>query len=260
MEVYTPSSRVADLIRGGFITVNVKYSADGCNVWFDPVRSHPRLGIRTTQTFIDEASVELAFQKVVVAPAEAPKSKGKRRETPQYISEFAREPRYFRSNGEVLSFVREKNLKFYSRDGNYGERPSKSLCPSDFDSQKILEARTYLVASALGRDAMVGRIRAQQNVRPTTSLEAWWVSASGASRLQALSDRKKFRGTEMSSIVPMMDALPFPFLKGGVPVDAEEQPREEILESWDDSPSQEEEESEGYASHCEIGHGCPLEA
>jgi hypothetical protein len=235
---FSMTDRVKDLVSSGVITVQVRYSKDGIESWAQAVQPHPRLGIRTTQSF-ELSDVEEAFKKVTTT---RPTNSIPGSVVTPPVREQGLRP-IFSTIDEAILFSEKNKLKENKVGGLLNYLPIDSITPTDMDRDNTsLYARACAVANKIGTSRLVSRISTQPlllRVEGATNLHEWWEGADVQKRLLILIKTKHFKHMSngkpllKSTWVEKLSSLPHPFREAEAQVD---QPDEETSA----------EDSEGY--------------
>jgi len=205
------TSRARSLIEAGVVQVSIHLSRDGVEIWSRVTQPHPRLGIKTNQSFPVEDLVDM-LEKVSIPER-------KKGATSDRVDSIVRDSQSSMSFQEALSLNKGGKLgKYKTAAGPEIHLSLGSLTYPDLEkSGRELEARAVLVSHKIGLAKLTARA-AQPNlyIEGCDTLLQWWRASLPEQKWALLTDAKHvLTGCKTGSADTLIEAkiggLRYPF-------------------------------------------------
>jgi hypothetical protein len=182
------SPRALSLVNAGVIVIDIHLTRDGPDVWSRVTQPHPRLGVRTNQSFPVEDLLNM-LEKVSLP--------GRKKERQNYplTSEVLRHSNTAMPFKEALALAKSKNLSSFKQPNGVENLLSpESLTFLDLErTRREFEARVVLVTHKIGQAKLLSRIATSDvlNISGCDTMEEWWSRATAAQKWGLLTTSKK---------------------------------------------------------------------
>jgi hypothetical protein len=246
MDFAIPASRrIADLVSSGVITIGAHITRDGINVWARCVEPHPRLGLRTHESYTLE-EIESHLSKVRADPPNIDKLNVIQSRERKSVTLAALG---FKDLSDAVRFAKTSGIEYIERGGVTNKLPLDSLTSDDLlRSKKEVFARIASIIDHLGTPKCVARITTQRDtltVDGATTLEEWWGKSTPLQKLNLVMRSKHLlkRGGGANAIdmfwLHKLEDLPCPFRNAEAQVGQKEEGHsaEEEINSSADTPT-----------------------